>query len=130
MGISEEEKVAAEEVEQEWVSRFLTSLKQGNVDHLQSLLTEDVMIVSDGGGKVNAIKRPVQMRDNVARLLLKGIEHYYQGSFHLEVAPLNGETGIALRTGDETVAAIFIQLRRGKFARIYIVSNPDKLTWV
>jgi RNA polymerase sigma-70 factor (TIGR02957 family) len=133
MGISEEETVAAEAVELEWVSRFLTSLEQGNVDHVLSLLTEDVMLVSDGGGKVIAAKRPLQTRDHVARLLLGtfgSIKPYYQGNLHFEVAPLNGETGIVLRSGDETVAAIFIQPRRGKLARIYVVRNPDKLTRV
>ncbi|NOU72661.1 sigma-70 family RNA polymerase sigma factor [Paenibacillus sp. LMG 31458] len=133
MGISEEEQVAAETVELEWVSRFLTSLEQGNVDHVLSLLTEDVMLVSDGGGKVNAFKRPVQTRDLVVRFLLgtfEFIKPYYQGSLHFEVVPLNGEAGIVLRSGDETVAALFLQLRRGKFDRIYVVRNPDKLTRV
>jgi RNA polymerase sigma factor (sigma-70 family) len=131
MGISEEETVAGEAVELEWVSRFVTSLEQGNIDQVLSLLTEDVLLVSDGGGKVNALKRPVQTRDYVARVLLKGIEStaaYYQGNLHLDVTPLNGETGIILRSGDETLAALFIQLRGGKFAKIYVVQNPDKLT--
>ncbi|UUZ80331.1 sigma-70 family RNA polymerase sigma factor [Paenibacillus sp. P26] len=69
MGISEEEPVAAEAVELEWVSRFLTSLEQGNVDHVLSLLTEDVMLFSDGGGKVTAATRPIQTRVQVARFL-------------------------------------------------------------
>lgn len=133
MGISEEEPVAAEVVEVEWVSRFLTSLEQGNVDHLLSLLTEDVMLVSDGGGKVQAATRPIQTRDRVARVLagaFEGIATYFQGNAHFEVAPMNGETGIVLRLGNETVAAIFIQRRSGKIARIYTVGNPDKLARV
>ncbi|WP_199613830.1 RNA polymerase sigma factor SigJ [Paenibacillus alkalitolerans] len=133
MGISEEEPVAAEAVELEWVSRFLTSIEQGNVDHVLSLLTEDVMLIADGGGKVIATTRPIQTRDRVARVLggaSEGIKRYYQGNLHFEVAPLNGETGIVLRSGDEAVGAIFIQLRSGKFARIYVVVNPDKLTRV
>ena len=88
MGISEEESVATEAVELEWVSRFLTSLEQGNVDHVLSLLTEDVMLVADGGGKVTAFKRPVQTRDRVARVLLVGYQGgHYQGTTHFEVAP-------------------------------------------
>lgn len=133
MGISEEESLAAEAVELEWVSRFLTSLEQGNVDHVLSLLTEDVMFVSDGGGKVIAFKRPIQTRDHVAKVLFdgfQGTEPYFQGNLHFEVAPLNGENGIVIRSGDETLAVIFIQLRRGKLARMYAVRNPDKLAWV
>ncbi|MGY4690898.1 RNA polymerase sigma factor SigJ [Salibacterium sp. K-3] len=133
MELSEKDTVEAEEVEWEWVSRFLTSLEHGNVDDVLSLLTEDVVLVSDGGGKVIAAARPVQTREKVARFItgaLEGLQPFYQEKLHLEPAPLNGETGIVLRAGDETAAAIFIQFRRGKFAGIYIVRNPDKLTRV
>ncbi|MBS4202188.1 RNA polymerase sigma factor SigJ [Bacillus sp. FJAT-49732] len=133
MEITVEETVATKAVEVEWASRFITSLEQGNIDHVLSLLTEDVMYVADGGGKVFAARRPIQSRDQVARILAGAfgrIKHYYQGGLQSEVASLNGETGIIFRSGDETVAAIFIQLRREKLARFYIVVNPDKLTRV
>ncbi|WP_248929288.1 RNA polymerase sigma factor SigJ [Paenibacillus hamazuiensis] len=129
MGISEDELVAAEAVEQDWVNRFLASLEQGNVDHVMSLLTEDVMLVADGGGKAAVYNRPVQLRDHVARALLDGFKSIgaNQGKLRFEVVPLNGETGIVLRSKDETLAAILIQLQRGKIARLYAVRNPDKL---
>ncbi|WP_159881091.1 RNA polymerase sigma factor SigJ [Paenibacillus puerhi] len=129
LGISEEERVEAEAVELEWVSRFLTSLELGDVEHVLALLTEDVMLVSDGGGKVIAFKQPIQTREHVARVLLEGFQggHIYQGKLLFEVASLNGQTGIVIRSGDETLAAICIQLRRGKLANMYVVRNPDKL---
>lgn len=128
MGISEEEPVAAEAVEMEWVSRFLTSLEQGNVDDVMSLLTEDVVFVADGGGKAVAFKHPVQTRDHVARVLLDGFKAtIYQGRLRFEIAPLNGKAGILIRSGDETVAALCVQLRRGKLCRMYAVRNPEKL---
>ncbi|MEC0177832.1 RNA polymerase sigma factor SigJ [Paenibacillus favisporus] len=133
MGISEEETISAEAADTEWVGRFLTSLAQGNVDHVLSLLTEDVMLVSDGGGKVTAATRPIQTRDQVARFLaavFEGIQPYTQGNLHSEVAPLNGGSGIVIRSGDDPVKAIFMQLRGGKLSRVYIVRNPDKLTRV
>ncbi|WP_145945473.1 RNA polymerase sigma factor SigJ [Paenibacillus sp. Y412MC10] len=133
MGISEGEQITTEATEREWVSRFLTSFEQGNIDEILSLLTEDVMLVSDGGGKVLAFTRPIQARDQVARILagaFEGIKPYYQGSLRSEFALLNGETSIVLRSGDETVAAIFLHRRYGKLAGIYMVRNPDKLTRV
>ncbi|AFH63378.1 RNA polymerase sigma factor SigJ [Paenibacillus caseinilyticus] len=133
MGISEEETVAAEAVEADWVDRFLTSLEQGNIDHVLSLLTEDVMLVLDGGGKGNAAVSQLQTRDRVARFLLsgfKGAQSHYRERLQFECAPLNGENGIVIRSGNETLAAMFIQLRHGKFAGIYFVLNPDKLARV
>lgn len=133
MGITDEEPVAAEEVELEWVSRFLTSLEDGNIEHVMSLLTDDVMFVADGGGKAIAFRHPVQTRDHVARILLDGLQSlrsYFQGDFQFEFAPLNGETSIVIRSRNETVAAFFMQLRHGKIARMYAVRNPDKLVQI
>jgi len=132
MGISEEEPITAEAVEVEWVSRFLTSLEQGNIEHVMSLLTEDVMFVADGGGKAIAFKHPVQTRDQVARVLLDGFKHIgaYQGKLYFEASSLNGETCILIRSGNETIATIFMQLRHGKLAKMYAVRNPDKLARV
>ncbi|TYP73190.1 RNA polymerase sigma factor SigJ [Paenibacillus methanolicus] len=130
MGISEDEAVAAEAVEWDWISRFLTSLEQGNVDHILSMLTEDVLLIADGGGKATAFKRPVHTRDLVARVLLDrfhGRRSDHRENFQFEAAPLNGETGIVIRSGDEILAAIILQLRGGKLARMYAVRNPDKL---
>ncbi|MGE7826818.1 RNA polymerase sigma factor SigJ [Paenibacillus sp. NPDC093718] len=129
MGVSEKEPVKNDADEKEWINRFLLSLEQGNIDHLLSLLTEDVMFVADGGGKALAYKRPIQTRDYVARVLLDGFQSI-QGKLHLEPAPLNGETGFVIRSGDEILAAICIQLRHGKLARMYAVRNPDKLARV
>lgn len=80
-----------------------------------------------------AAPRPIQTRDHVARFLagaFGSITSYYLGSLQFEFAPLNGDTGIVLRSGDEKHAAMFIQFRCGKLARIYVVRNPDKLTRV
>ncbi|WP_240422156.1 RNA polymerase sigma factor SigJ [Paenibacillus periandrae] len=131
MGVSEEELSAAEMVEFNWIHRFLTCLEQGNIDQILSLLTEDVLLVSDGGGKVTASARPIQTREHVARFLaaaFEGVKPYPQGNPHFEVASLNGGIGIVVRSGDEIMKAISIQLRHGKLAKIYIVRNPDKLT--
>ncbi|MFG6117818.1 sigma-70 family RNA polymerase sigma factor [Thalassobacillus sp. B23F22_16] len=133
MEIPADEIVGNEAVELEWLNRFLTSLEQGNVDHLLSLLNENVMLVTDGGGKVNAFKHPVRNRERVARFLaaaLEGLASYYQEDIYIEAAPLNGEKGIVFRAGSDTVAALFIQQQHGKFSRIYVVRNPDKLTRV
>ena len=135
MGITGEEPIASDAVEKKWVSRFLDSLQQGDVDHVISLLTEDVMIVSDGGGKVNAFRQPVRTREHVARILIHGFHGnisaaFGNGTHYFEIAPLNGETGIVVHSGNETLAAMLLQIRGGKLARMYAVGNPDKLVRV
>ena len=42
-----------------WIEQFLEELRRGNVEKILSLLAEDVIVTSDGGGKVTAALRPV-----------------------------------------------------------------------
>lgn len=140
MGITGNEPMAAEAAKKEWVGRFLDSLRHGDVDQLLSLLAEDVSIISDGGGKVSAFQHPVRTRDQVARVLLRGL--HGQASvrrgrndlehepFRLELAPLNGETGILVRTGGQTRVAMLLKIRSGKLVELYAIGNPDKLARV
>ena len=133
MGISGEGLVTADTVDVEWVNRFVVSLEQGNVSQVLSLLTDDVLFISDGGGKVIAAVHPIETRVHVARILLEGFKNiitFYEGKLRIEAVPLNGETGLVFRSGDEAVGVIFIQLRRGKVAVIFFVRNPDKLAQV
>lgn len=130
MGIFYDEQVTKKMEDLEWINRFIKSLEQGDIDTVLSLLSEDVMLVSDGGGKVTAFKHPIESRNYVARILasaFESIKPYYQENLHFEVAPMNGEMGILLRSKEETVATIFVELRGGKITRVYIVRNPDKL---
>ncbi|WP_090642186.1 hypothetical protein [Paenibacillus sp. UNC496MF] len=90
MEISEEEPVAAEAVDLDWASRFLASLEQGNVEHMLSLLTEDVMFVADGGGKAIAAMRPIHMRDHVTHFLLDGFKKTVQGDLRFEATLMTG----------------------------------------
>lgn len=132
MGITGNEPIVSDATGKKWVSQFLDSLQQGDVDHVISLLTEDVMIVSDGGGKVNAFRQPVRTRKHVSRVLIHGFHGnisaaFGNGTHYFEIAPLNGETGIVVRSGNETLVAMLLQIRGGKLARMYAVGNPEKL---
>jgi RNA polymerase sigma factor (sigma-70 family) len=54
--------------------RLLAATSGGDLDGLQSMLCEDAVVLTDGGGRVRAALRPVSGRAAVARFLL-GISH-------------------------------------------------------
>lgn len=65
----------------------------------------------------------------MGEVLTRTLKHYRQnvrlyisclntGECSPRAAPLNGETGFIIRSGNETLAAICIQLRNGKLARV------------
>src|SRR5215831_16590560 len=55
----------------ETLKLFLSKLSAGDVDGLMRMLASDVVLVSDGGGEVNALAEPVYGRDKVLRLVSK-----------------------------------------------------------
>ena len=57
MGITEDDLIGVGSMAEEWVSRFFTALSEGDAEHVLSLLADDAVLLSDGGGKVIARDR-------------------------------------------------------------------------
>jgi RNA polymerase sigma-70 factor (TIGR02957 family) len=129
MGITEEDLLEHGAVQQQWIEQFLGALSQGKVDEVLSLLHEDAILFSDGGGKVTSAIRPIQSAGRVVQFLLGIIRKAEQeeGGFSVELATIGGEIGILLRQDGIITTATFIQLKQSKAQEIYIVRNPDKL---
>src|ERR687889_383123 len=55
---------------EELMGAFFTACAMGEIEPLMDLLAEDVVLYSDGGGKVRAARRPIEGRAKVARFVL------------------------------------------------------------
>ncbi|WP_336771229.1 RNA polymerase sigma-70 factor [Paenibacillus sp. MMO-58] len=128
MGITEEELQAGGTIEQAWINRFVAALSEGEVDTVLSMLAEDAVLISDGGGKASAAVRPIETRERVAQFLL-GIFRKSQITSHMtvELKPLNGEPAFVFRQEGIVDSVVFLEQREGVLHRIFIVRNPDKL---
>ncbi|MFF2481386.1 RNA polymerase sigma factor SigJ [Paenibacillus sp. NPDC058071] len=132
MGIDAEEMIHAEPVNQEWVTGFLEALKQGDMNQLLSMLDQNVVFISDGGGKVSAAVAPIEKREPVANFLLGPIRQAAtaSGDFLIELAQLNGQTGIILRSSDGIHTVGMLHVEDNKIQNLYFIRNPDKLKHV
>lgn len=106
------------------VAAFLAACSTGDVAALVALLDPDVRLVSDGGGRVSAARRPVVGADHVARFVL-GI---FAKHPHL-VAELEGtvEPRVVLRDGERVQSVVSFGVGDGRIDDLWIVLNPDKL---
>jgi RNA polymerase sigma-70 factor (ECF subfamily) len=111
--------------QQQVVERFLAALNTGDVQGLMDVLAPDVVAVADGGGLAPAAQRPIKGRRTVARLLSR----FSQLVPDVEVAtlPLNGAVAARIDLAGELNAAMTFAVEDGRIARIYAISNPDKL---
>ena len=106
---------------------FLKALNNDDTTAIQQLLTNDVVFVSDGGGKVPAATVPVSGPERVTQLLLGLKRKGFASVRRIEFVTLNGLAGYALFTDAGLETAIALEVTGGRIAAMYAVRNPDKL---
>ncbi|MGG1515557.1 RNA polymerase sigma factor SigJ [Paenibacillus oryzisoli] len=132
MGLRQEELAPHDGAGQAWVQTFLAALKQGNMKQILAMLDQEVVLVSDGGGKVQAALEPITTRDRVASFLLGPVRQsaMVHGEVLAEVRQINGNYGIVLRSSGGVHTAGLIYVENGVVRNLFFVRNPDKLKYV
>ena len=106
--------------------RFLQAVTDGDMPALIETLTEDVTVFSDGGGKVNAARKPVVGRDKVA-LFLTNVRRLAPAGTTFLLQPINGQPGLVTIVDGVIQNAVTFDFAESGIRTIYIVVNPDKL---
>ncbi len=115
------------EQEERLVGSFLEACFSGDMEGLLALLSEDVILYSDGGGKIRAALNPIYGADKVARFFF-GILRQVPPGFIVRRTQVNGRPGLIGYFGDghpQNVANLDIV--EGKIQAIRLILNPEKL---
>ena len=88
------------------------------------MLSDDVVVWTDGGGKVRAAMRPVVGPTRSSRFLLN-VAKKLHGMPRATV--LNGQPATVFVQGDTVVAALVLDIMEGSIVGVRSVTNPDKL---
>jgi RNA polymerase sigma-70 factor (ECF subfamily) len=120
------ESAGSYEADQSRLNEFIEAVYTGNSAVLLELLAEDVVLYSDGGGKVKAALHPIRTRDHVLRFL-QGLLKLAPADLRLRWVNLNGSPGLVAFSEQEPDSAVSFQIREGRIEAIYIIRNPDKL---
>jgi RNA polymerase sigma-70 factor, ECF subfamily len=118
---------AREREHDELLQRFLHAIRSGDLDGLTALLSTDVVLHTDGGGKAPALPNRVQGADRVARAALGGFNRLPKRPSG-NIVQINGESGLVSYIDGKPFGVITVDTRDGRIQAIYMVSNPDKLT--
>jgi RNA polymerase sigma-70 factor (ECF subfamily) len=121
---------------EELARRFFEAAAGGDMDALLGMLAPDVVLHGDGGGKAQAIGKPVAGRQHVAQLLAGLFRRGRPLGVSLRLAWVNGHPGAVLYDADGLVLSV-IELDTvigdtgldgaGVVQAIHAVVNPDKL---
>jgi len=129
LGISTEEFGYIEEDNQELIHDFLVALKKGDMNQIVSLLDPNVVLISDGGGKVSAAADPIITREHVARFLFGPVRQasMIEGIPVIEINTINGQPALILRSSEGIHTVAMFHVENGMIRNLYLIRNPDKL---
>jgi RNA polymerase sigma-70 factor, ECF subfamily len=117
----------SEEERRRVADRFFAALA-GDAPDIAALLSEDVVMHGDGGGKAPAIARAVQGADRVSRMWANWAKQGARVGARVEPATVNGQPGAVFLTSDgHVINAVTLDVTDGKVTHIYSIVNPEKL---
>lgn len=120
---------SSREQEERLAQRFLGACSDGDVQGLLALLSEDIVLYSDGGGKVRAALNPIYGPEKVSRFLI-GILGKTPPGFSTGMAWINGHPGVIGCVNGQPMSAVALDAVEGRIQAIRIVVNPEKLRYV
>jgi len=103
---------------------FRTALAEDDADRVLALLTPDVVLTSDGGGRAKAARRQLTGPDRVSRFLL-GVTR--KSGQRYELTRLNGEPALVAVQQGVVTSAYSIAVDAGRIRAVHIMRNPEKL---
>ena len=112
----------------EIAAAFFAASRDGDMQHLRSLLAADVAMHADGGGKKSAALRPIIGLDNVMQLQA-GLARVFalHPSRLVRYGLINGLPGFVTLEHGDTLQTTALQIEDGKIVAMYVMRNPDKL---
>ena len=120
----------SEEERRRVAERFFAALA-GDASDIAAVLTEDVVLHGDGGGKAPAIARALHGAERVSRTFANWIKAGVRVGATMEAAIVNGQPGAVFRTASgEVVSVLMLKVTDGKVSELFSIVNPDKLQHV
>ena len=108
------------------IHRFIEAFQTQNTKELLELVSENVTLFSDGGGKVKAAVRPVATFSNVLAFLY-GIVKKAPEDFYFEIKNVNGQPAIVNYSNGILHSIISFYICGDIISELFITLNPDKL---
>ncbi|TQK62313.1 RNA polymerase sigma-70 factor (ECF subfamily) [Brevibacillus sp. AG162] len=108
------------------VRQFMQSFESGDISRVMELLTADVALIMDGGGKVKAALNPILTTERVIAFFTGTASKLPEGMVYHH-ATVNGLPGFVFMIGETVHYVLSVELEGNRISRFYMTVNPDKL---
>lgn len=126
---------ASREEHERLLHAFLLAATSGDVASLVQLLSDDAVMISDGGpegvsvGQFRNLPRPLQGASRIATFVVQAT---LRGApmLHLEARELNGRPAIVLFRGGKPFAALLVAVGGGMIRRVFFHADAGRLRFL
>ncbi|QDH70217.1 RNA polymerase sigma-70 factor [Marilutibacter alkalisoli] len=108
------------------LERFMHATQAGDQAAIMQLLDANARLVTDGGGKVTAVIRPLVGAERIARLFWAVARRFGDGT-EGRIGRVNGEPALLRWRGGRLFSITTITIDGGRITQVLTVMNPDKL---
>jgi RNA polymerase sigma-70 factor (ECF subfamily) len=109
------------------VAPFLAALRDGALGTMLAHLSENVVLVADGGAKPGALLRPLRGAETVARAMIAATRKHGGAEAEIRRATINGLPGLVRFYDGRAQAVLAFGVTGGRIAAVFVISNPEKL---
>ena len=110
----------------EILEKFTLAAKNGDLASMRSLMSDEVQLVADGGGKVSSFLHILKGAGRVAGVYWS-LEHKHPKQVVYLAALINGEPGLLRYVQGKLESAQSFIVDGGRIVAVFIMRNPEKL---
>jgi RNA polymerase sigma-70 factor (ECF subfamily) len=121
-----DERAAVTAADDELVTDLVTAIGLGDVQGLLDMLSDDVVLVSDGGRDRHAARRPVVGPERVARFLVNLAKRMPEGVL-MGIEQVNAASALVIRAPTGAIVMTADGDALGRISAVRLMLNPDKV---
>jgi len=110
------------------LKRFIQATRSGDMQGLVELLSSEVVLHTDGGGKAVALASEVRGAEKVAGTIIERMRTTLPKNLVARMTRINGKPGLVSYLNGKPFSALTVDFSGGLAQAIYVVTNPEKLS--
>jgi RNA polymerase sigma-70 factor (ECF subfamily) len=108
------------------LNKYMDVIRSRDIKKLEQLLSDDVVVVSDGGGKARTAINPLVGIESASLFIYAMHNKYYEDRLIMH-GMVNHDPALFYYVDGQLVNCQIFEWRNEKIHRVYFVRNPDKL---
>ena len=109
-----------------YLDKYINIIRSGDTEGLERLLSDEIVVVSDGGGKVVAALHPLMGKER-SLPFLSGIYRKFYKKKRIEKGLVNHHPALFFYEESRLTTCQVFEVHNEKIVRSYFLRNPDKL---